>query len=87
MNEYSRVSLLEAILLASGCRSLRELSILSGEKSAALAEHIQRDIPPDVPTLQDYNEALHYLLCVGPEDSKENARARLLSGLGLPTPR
>lgn len=83
MNEYSRISLLESILMDSGCGSLKELSTLTREKRFTIAGHIERDIPSEVPTLQDYNEALHYLLCVGPEDTKEKARERLLSGLKL----
>lgn len=81
MNEYSRVSLLETILMDSGCKSLGDLSTLSKDKRSKIAEHISCDIPLDAPTLQDYNEALHYLLCVGPENSKEKARSRLLNGL------
>lgn len=81
MNEYSRVSLLESILIDSGCKSLGNLSLLTKAQRMRIGGHIKNDIPPDAPTLQDYNEALHYLLCLGPEDTKEKARSRLLSGL------
>lgn len=81
MNEYSRVSLLETIMVDSGCRSLKELAAIPKEKRAEIASHIICDIPQDVPTLQDYNEALHYLLCVGPANTKEEARSFLLDGL------
>lgn len=81
MMEYSRFSLLETILLDSGCHSLGELSALSKEQRLKIAEHIKNDIPLDAPTLQDYNEVIHYLLCMGPEDTEEDARKALFDGL------
>lgn len=81
MNKYSRISLLEIIMMDSGCRSLSDLSTISKESKLKIADHIESDIPLDAPTLQDYNEALHYMLCVGPESTKEKARKRLLDGL------
>lgn len=81
MNEYSRISLLETILLDSGCSSLSNLSSLSKEQRKRIAGHILSEIPPEMPTLQDYNEALHYLLCAGPEPTREKARKCLLDGL------
>lgn len=81
MSEYSRFSLLETVLLDTGCRSLSDLSAVSTETRRKIAEHILREIPEDAPTLQDYNEVLHYLLCEGPKTSKEAARRSLLDGL------
>lgn len=81
MNEYSRISLLETILMDSDCRSLSDLSVISKAQRKAIAKHISRDIPLEAPTLQDYNEAIHYLLCLGPEGTKEKARECLLNGL------
>lgn len=81
MNEYSRISLLESILIDSNCSSLSELSALTKEQRMKIATHIKKDIPPEVPTLQDYNEALHYLLCHAPAETKEIARNCLLNGL------
>lgn len=81
MNKYSRISLLETILMDSGCRSLSELSSISKEKRIKIAEHIKSDIDLDTPTLQDYNEALHYLLCAAPKETKEESRKCLLEGL------
>lgn len=81
MDEYSRISLLEIIMMDSGCSSLSELATVSKEKRTEIAGNIIRDIPIEIPTLQDYNEVLHYVLCVGPEKTKERARSRLLNGL------
>lgn len=81
MIEYSRISLLEMILKDSGCHTLSELSTISKNQREKIAEHIANDIPSEAPTLQDYNEALHYLLCEGPRDTKESARRCLLDGL------
>lgn len=81
MNEYSRISLLEIILMDSGCRLLSELSSISRKQRIEIANHISADVPEDAVTLQDYNEAIHYLLCRGPVDTKEKARACLMNGL------
>lgn len=81
MIEYSRISLLESILMDSGCKTLSNLSTITKEQRAVIAHHIISEIPPEAPTLQDYNEVLHYLLCEGPRETKESARNCLLEGL------
>lgn len=79
--KYSRISLLETILMDSGCKSLSDLSTISKTRKKEIACHILNEVPTDAPTLQDYNEAIHYLLCEGPKATKEEARACLLAGL------
>ena len=81
MGEYSRFSLLEVILLVTGRKSLRDLGILTRSERRELADRIIADVPVDVPTVQDYNEAIHFLLYQGPRSTVEEARSFLINGL------
>lgn len=75
MDPY-RISILELVLIQTGCSSLDELFSLSGEVCINLAASFERLKVP-IP-LSDLNTLLACIADTSPESTEESAKAKLI---------
>lgn len=72
--------LLEFLQYKAGCTYLSDLRRLDGWQKARLARVLE-EIPAEAADLRTWNDALDYLAQTGPEQTAEDARARLIAAL------
>lgn len=72
--------LLEFLQYKAGCTYLSDLRCLDGWQRARLAR-VLGQIPLEAASIHDWNDALDYLAQTGPEQTVEDARARLIAVL------
>ena len=74
------LSLLEFLAYKAGCPYLSDLPRVSGWQRVRMARELEQ-IPAEAASLHDWNDALDYLAQTGPEQTAEDARARLIAAL------
>lgn len=72
--------LLEFLQYKAGCTYLSDLRRLDGWQRVRLARVLEQ-IPMEAASIHDWNDALDYLAQAGPEQTAEDARARLIAAL------
>ena len=72
--------LLEFLQYKAGCTYLSDLRRLDGWQRVRLAR-VLGQIPVEAANVHDWNDALDYLAQTGPEQTAEDARARLIAAL------
>lgn len=72
--------LLEFLQYQAGCVYLSDLRYISCWQRARLARVLE-EIPAEAAGLRTWNDALDYLAQTGPEQTAEDARARLIAAL------
>ena len=72
--------LLEFLQYRAGCAYLSDLKYIDSWQKARLARVLE-EIPAEAADLRTWNDALDYLAQTGPEQTAEDARARLIAAL------
>ena len=72
--------LLEFLQYRAGCAYLSDLRYIGGGQQAQLARVLE-EIPAETADLRTWNDALDYLAQAEPEQTAEDARARLIAAL------
>lgn len=83
MRTKKKDSLLEFMAVQAGCAYLSDLPRISGRQRAKARQALEQ-LPPEAATLQEWNDALDYLIHAPPEETAQAARERLLSALARP---
>lgn len=79
-NNALTLPLLEYLSYRAGCAYLSDLRYISCWQRARLARVLE-EIPAEAAGLRTWNDALDYLAQTGPEQTAEDARARLIAAL------
>ena len=78
-----QMSLLDAMYMQTNCPCLSDLRRLHDWQKARLARSLER-IPPEAASLPEWNDALEYLAKGPPQQTREAARALLITALSVP---
>lgn len=76
------VSLLDVLAVEMRCTYLSDLRLLSNVQKLELARLVEK-IPPEEASLDEWNDALEYLIGISAQTSREMARSRLIWSLDL----
>ena len=79
-NNALTLPLLDYLAYRAGCTYLSDLRYISCWQRARLARVLE-EIPAEAAGLRTWNDALDYLAQTGPEQTAEDARARLIAAL------
>lgn len=79
-NNALTLTLLEYLSYRAGCAYLSDLKYIGSWQKARLAR-VLGQIPVEAANVHDWNDALDYLAQTGPEQTAEDARARLIAAL------
>ena len=72
--------LLDYLARQAGYRYLSDLRFMDRAARRHIVQMLN-DLSPEAANLPDWNAALHYLVQAPPEQTEENARARLIAAL------
>ena len=79
-NTTLTLPLLEFLQYRAGCAYLSDLKYIDSWQKARLARVLE-EIPAEAADLRTWNDALDYLAQAEPEQTAEDARARLIAAL------
>lgn len=77
------ISLLDMLSVKIQCKFLSDLHYLHDWEREQLIRELEK-IPPDIASIKEWNDALAYLAKAPPQQTREEARERLMIALSQP---